>query len=509
MLSFALLIGLLAAVLPPTIALNQVDPNAKAGYFVTNTSTDATYIVALNFVQNGDIYIHMSAPTSRSWVGVGIGENMANAFMLVAYASSNGTGMTTSPRVARHGNSEPMWAEEMVFEKIWSDAYAPNCNTAAPGGIQISHGVCKNCSGFSAEDYSNTALPFIYAVGPEMTLHSDELDAPLRRHEVYGHFTLDMTIATTNASSLYGRVPAPNLNDTNAVVADSTFASAGSSAPLGPSQDADAYPTVHAVMMSLAFVLVFPLGALVLRLLKSVLWHAVAQVVGIVLVLIGLGTGIRISQEYNRTRSFTSSHQTLGLLVFCLVLIQLGLGLTSHAIFRRTKKPTLIGKIHLVLGPSLILLALVNGGLGLDLASSHTSSKVAYGVCVTVVGLIFLAVRAWLLFRQTPRRYKPEETDIFKFTPYGSEASAGGAGRYHPQPSPSTPGFGFSGQTAGYEHLQTPISAMLGHSEWEMDRSGSFQHPAPARASVLLPKLTLQTGGKRGGVEREGFLGKQ
>lgn len=74
----------------------------------------------------------MSAPTSHSWVGVGIGENMADAFMLIAYASANGTGVTTSPRVAVHGNSEPTWAEDKTFEKIFSDAYAPSMCVRIP-----------------------------------------------------------------------------------------------------------------------------------------------------------------------------------------------------------------------------------------------------------------------------------------------------------------------------------------------------------------------------------------
>lgn len=258
-----------------------------------------------------------------------------------------------------------------------------------------------------------------------------------------------MTLASSNASTTYGRVPAPNRNDASAVVADSTFVSAGSEGPTGAKRDGQGWgPRMHAVMMCMAFVLFFPLGALVLRVLESVVWHAVAQAVGVVLVLIGFGMGIRVSREYNGTRTFASSHQRLGLLLCGLLLLQLGLGVTGHAIFRRIRKSSVIGKIHLVLGPLLIFLAVVNGGLGFDLAGSPTSSKIAYGVCVTVFGLLFLVARGWLLFRRTPRRYKAEDT------------------------IPS-----------GYENLQTPISAMSGQSEWEMEYSNMIQHPSLARAS--------------------------
>ncbi|EMC90846.1 hypothetical protein BAUCODRAFT_39862 [Baudoinia panamericana UAMH 10762] len=179
--------------------LNPVDPHAKAAYFVTNTTTGAEYVVAMNFVEStGDIYIHMSVDSSRSWVGVGIGDQMQGSLMIIAYTSENGTGVTASPRIAT-GHSEPeLVGDGSMFEKIWTDEYAPNCNTATPI-IMIAHGVCRNCSHLSTNklDYTSKAQPFIFAVGPPAHLKDDSLDAPLRRHESFGRFTMDMTQATT------------------------------------------------------------------------------------------------------------------------------------------------------------------------------------------------------------------------------------------------------------------------------------------------------------------------
>jgi hypothetical protein len=50
------------------------------------------------------------------------------------------------------------------------------------------------------------------------------------------------------------------------------------------------------------------------------------------------------------------------------LFVQAGLGLLQHRIFRRTKQETMFGIVHRFLGPLAIVLALVNGGLGLDLA---------------------------------------------------------------------------------------------------------------------------------------------
>ncbi|KAI7573228.1 hypothetical protein KC343_g11 [Hortaea werneckii] len=130
----------------PAFALNPVDPNAPAAYFATTTPTNATYVVAMNFVQNGDIYIHMHSSTSCSWFGVGIGDRMNGAAMMVAYKAVNGTGVVTSVRRASEGQSEPVWMgdddpEGPRYEPIFTDQYAPAANTAKKGGIQISHGL--------------------------------------------------------------------------------------------------------------------------------------------------------------------------------------------------------------------------------------------------------------------------------------------------------------------------------------------------------------------------------
>ena len=288
--------------------LQPVDPNAKAGYFVTNFTSDAQYVVAINAVQNGDIYWHMSAPTENSWVGVGIGETMAGSVMLISYKSANGTGVTTSARIAS-GHSEPEVAKDLTVEKIWTDYYAPNCNTAkhVPGGLMISHGVCRGCGNVSSLDYGSKAQPFIFAVGPKTGLNDDSLDAPLKRHTFYGRFTMDMTLATTpldfSEGPDYGRVPAPNVGEDSPNQSDDAFVSAGSSPPVDAHADSDPQPIVHGVMMCLTFIVVFPLGSLLLRLTNSVRWHWAVQSFGVLCMAIGFGTGVYASFEYNRVCS--------------------------------------------------------------------------------------------------------------------------------------------------------------------------------------------------------------
>lgn len=274
-----------------------IDGHAKAAYFVLASSG---YVFALNVAANGDIYYHMNAPASHSWMGVGFGHDMRNTRMLIAYVSADGHHLTNTARMAK-GHSEPEWESDIIIEGVYNDTYAPYSNTLSPDGIMITHAVCRNCSSWAGGsiDTTSTTQPFIFALGPNATLHSDDPNAALRIHEFHGNFQLDMTVAT-NSSGAYGRVPAPQ--DPGLQVGDSfwAFANYFSSNTYNTGTDAEWAGIVHAVFMCLAFLLVFPLGAVLLRLMRRVMVHAAIQAVGVGLVVIGVGLGVYASRMYNK-----------------------------------------------------------------------------------------------------------------------------------------------------------------------------------------------------------------
>jgi lipopolysaccharide export LptBFGC system permease protein LptF len=131
-------------------------------------------------------------------------------------------------------------------------------------------------------------------------VRDDDPNADLRLHSQHGTFQLDMTVATTGDSSWYGRVPAPQ--DPGLQVGDAfwAFANYYSSNVYNTATDAEWAQTVHAVFMCLAFLLVFPLGAISLRLLRRAVTHAIIQIVGLGLVVIGFGLGVYASRMYNK-----------------------------------------------------------------------------------------------------------------------------------------------------------------------------------------------------------------
>ena len=280
------------------VAAAGIDDHAKAAYFVLASSG---YVFALNVVpETGDVWFHMNAPASHSWMGVGFGSSMENTRMIISYISEDGHNLVNSPRMSR-GQAEPEWEKDIVIENVKNDQYAPYSNTLSPDGIMISHAVCRNCSSWATGSINTTSTtqPFIFALGPNITLHNSDKDAPLRLHEFHGSFQLDMTVAT-NSSGSYGRVPAPQ--DPGLQVGDSywAFANYYSSNAYSTGHDAEWAQIVHAVFMCLAFLLVFPIGAISLRLVRRAPIHAAVQTFGLGLVLIGFGLGVYASKLYNK-----------------------------------------------------------------------------------------------------------------------------------------------------------------------------------------------------------------
>lgn len=96
----------------------------------------------------------------------------------------------------------------------------------------------------------------------------------------------------TQAVSSISAVPIPEKQN-------GVYVGSGASAAEDTSNDFDAAAVIHAVVMSVAFVLIFPLGALLLRILENIRSHVITQSVAVILVIIGVGSGVVVSMEYN------------------------------------------------------------------------------------------------------------------------------------------------------------------------------------------------------------------
>ncbi|KAB8343078.1 hypothetical protein FH972_022672 [Carpinus fangiana] len=133
----------------------------------------------------------------------------------------------------------------------------------------------------------------------------------------------------------------------------------------------------HGVLAGVAFVVFFPMGAILQRVLPGRLGlvaHVVCQSAAHVLYAVGFGIGIYYTHKIKFGR-------------WALPV----LGWVHHRYFKKTGKRTAWTHTHLWLGRGLIILGMTNGGLGLKLANATKGATVGYAVVAGVVGFGWLA----------------------------------------------------------------------------------------------------------------------
>ena len=256
-------------------------------------------VFALDAGDSGSFDFHIEYPPGNQWTAFGIGDQMKGALIFMVYEDADGR-PTLSPRIA-DGHSEPTYLDQGPGERNNDSTLVITSLKfgSLPNGLSYTDGSCNKCLSWpgGSLDLTNKQQPFIFAIGPPgipapQSTHENgnNRDASIQRHQFYGHFTMDMTQATSNDSA---EVPAPN-GDNN------TYVSFAASSAQDTKEDHDYGSRAHGLVMCVAFVLIMPLGALILRVFNKVLVHAGVMAFALLLVIIGFGNGVRISMLYNK-----------------------------------------------------------------------------------------------------------------------------------------------------------------------------------------------------------------
>lgn len=195
--------------------------------------------------------------------------------MFMVYKDTTGTGLTLSPRLST-GNVEPSHTNITVNTLAGTGIFNDNYNV---------NFMCRKCRSWSrgSIDPTSTFGKFIWAAGPNGAINSNDTNAPLKRHAVYGTFTMDLTKAV-GASA----VPV------------SQYADAAGTTQGRLEKDNDVLPPFHGCLMIIVFVGLLPIGVMILRILNSAKWHGVNQVVSLGIAVVGMALGCYASTMYNR-----------------------------------------------------------------------------------------------------------------------------------------------------------------------------------------------------------------
>jgi Eukaryotic cytochrome b561 len=141
----------------------------------------------------------------------------------------------------------------------------------------------------------------------------------------------------------------------------------------------------HACIMSIVFIVLFPLGAISIHLpidkigflrntylrKKIMALHAPIQMLGFAMMIGAMALGIRIAHDLDKLRDPVQAHVVIGLLVTStLILFQPIMGFLQHRYYKKTGGRSVFGYAHRWIGRCAIILGIVNNGLGFQLASS-------------------------------------------------------------------------------------------------------------------------------------------
>lgn len=188
----------------------------------------------------------------------------------------------------------------------------------------------------------------------------------------------------------------------------------------------------HGVLASLAFVILFPIGGIAIRLvsMSGIAWlHGAFQILGYAVYIAGAGLGIYLAKSLNQ---LNNHHPIIGLVLLAVLFFQPALGWLHHLFFVKTQGRTIWSHAHIWVGRLAITLGIINGGLGLKLAQrSNLSSRAGQIVYGVVAGLMWLAWVGAIVIGERRRNRAPVAE-----TPKMAEERASdsdGAGHYAPK----------------------------------------------------------------------------
>ena len=321
---------------------------------------------------------------------------MEGANIFIMYAAS-GSNITLSPRLGL-GSFEPN--------------YNPSAQVSLLEGTGISNNVmtanvrCESCISWSggSMDVKSTSSNWIWAIKSGSAVDSPSVSVDLIQHDTMGSVAVDLTQGTGGSSSNPFVALSNSGSSTNtSSVSGSTDGSSSSYTTSGVTvidsgpSDFEQIQIAHGFIMAFAFVVLFPVGALMrhLTIIPKVIpvVHVPIQLFALAMVITGLGLGVFLALNLGAISAY---HPIIGMItVSALIAFQPLMGLLQHLNYRKNGTQSLFGYAHRWLGRILIVVGIINGGLGFMFAGIGapgvpTAGVIAYGTIAGFMGVVYI-----------------------------------------------------------------------------------------------------------------------
>ncbi|KAI1114945.1 CBD9-like protein [Nemania sp. NC0429] len=319
---------------------------------------------------------------TKGWMAIGIGEQMAGALMFLMISDQQKNAVL-SVRTT-DGHFQPQMAPDRTPV---AEILSTNSQTDVWQEYAF---VCYACDEWATFNPSEKNQPLIWARGLDQTFKTAALDARIRQHDHYSLFWADMTAGTFSSGD--AAIP-PKLDRSKGSFGASDFGN-----PSGTSgSDVDPGFTVaraHGLLLGLAFMVLFPAGAVVLSTgyTKAFEAHVALQIVASVSTFGGIALVAWPILKNDGFERLLRGHPVFGTVLLVLLGAQIFLGWWHHRSFVTLRRKTAPTYVHRWNGRLLLILGTVNTAVGIVFAKEKTAAKLIWGTLAAVEAIVFLIV---------------------------------------------------------------------------------------------------------------------
>lgn len=219
---------------------------------------------------SGNVYFQINAPDSYTWVGLGIGSGMRGAEIFLMYANGS-DGVTLSTREAT-GHSMPMYAERDDVELLEG--------SGVRDGRMRANVRCGSCDNLDLEGTNSWIAAWLTGDPADDT----DPEASIQIHQGKNVFDVNLSQASISSDAN------PFLDDEDGS-SDDTSGDTGAAEESGGSSNDDTILLAHGIIMSIVFVVLYPLGAILMPLIGKWFIHSTSQIIAFLLMWAGFALG--------------------------------------------------------------------------------------------------------------------------------------------------------------------------------------------------------------------------